>query len=467
MKLSPYIQYKPSGVEWLGDVPGHWEVRRLKHLCSQSALYGANISANFYTDKGFRFLRTTDITDGGCLKKGGVFISKNLVGDYLLNDGDLLISRSGTIGRSFLYDSGLHGACSYAGYLVRFVPAPDVLPKYLFFFTKTQAFASFIKIMAILSTIENVNGEKYSNTHIPLPPLPEQTAIARFLDYKTQRIQQYIDAKQKLVALLKEQKQAIIQRAITRGLNPDVRLKPSGVEWLGDVPEHWEIRRFRTLSMMRVSNVDKHSKENEKSIRLCNYVDVYKNDHISKDMEFMRATATPDEIDRFQLKIDDVLITKDSETPYDIGVPALVVQTSDDLISGYHLALLRPFKNLLCGSYLFYTLNNQLIAYQFHVEAKGVTRYGLSHNAIKSVWIPLPPLPEQTAIANYLDKKTADIDATINRANRQIELMQEYRTRLISDVVTGKVDVRAINVPEISGDDANNPADSNNVMNGG
>ena len=219
-------------------------------------------------------------------------------------------------------------------------------------------------------------------------------------------------------------------------LSPYIQYKPSGVEWLGDVPGHWEVRRIRTLSMMRVSNVDKHSKENEKSIRLCNYVDVYKNDHISKDMEFMHATATPDEIDRFQLKIDDVLITKDSETPYDIGVPALVVQTSDDLISGYHLALLRPLKNLLRGSYLFYTLNNQLIAYQLHVEAKGVTRYGLSYNAIKSVWIPLPPLPEQTAIARFLDYKTQRIQQYIDVKQKLVALLKEQKQAIIQRAVT-------------------------------
>ena len=206
---------------------------------------------------------------------------------------------------------------------------------------------------------------------------------------------------------------------------------------------------------MRVSNVDKHTKENEFPVRLCNYVDVYKNDRITQEMSFMRATASRDEIERFRLKQDDVLITKDSEAWDDIGVPALVTESADDLISGYHLALLRPLKQML-GAYLAWTLQSKAIAYQFHIEAKGVTRYGLTHAGIQSVNLPLPPLPEQADIVRYLDKATADIDTAISRTRRQIELLQEYRTRLIADVVTGKIDVRetaaglpdAVNTPE-------------------
>ena len=249
-------------------------------------------------------------------------------------------------------------------------------------------------------------------------------------------------AKRQLIALLTEQKQAIIHRAVTRGLDPDVPLKDSGVDWLGEVPEHWEVRRLRNALDMRVSNVDKHTKEGEQAVRLCNYVDVYKNDHIDESMKFMRASATHQEIERFRLEAGDVLITKDSESWDDIGVPALVTGPADDLISGYHLALLRPFHQDLEGGYLFRALQSKGLAYQFHVEARGVTRYGLSHSGIKSAWTPLPPLPEQAAIVEYLDQATADIDTAITRASREIDLLNEYRTRLIADVVTGKLDVR-------------------------
>ena len=255
-------------------------------------------------------------------------------------------------------------------------------------------------------------------------------------------IRRYIRAKQKLIALLEEQKQAIINQAVTRGLDPNVRLKPSGVEWLGDVPEHWEVVRLRNTSEMRVSNVDKHAKDDEQPVRLCNYVDVYKNDRIRSGMAFMRATATTDEIEQFRLQSGDVLITKDSEAWNDIGVPALVEDTQDDIVSGYHLALLRPFPERVDGGYLFRALQSPAVAYQFHVEANGVTRYGLSHSAIRSVWLPLPPLSEQAAIVSFLDRTTAALDAATTSAQRETSLFREYHTRLIADVVTGKLDVR-------------------------
>ncbi len=219
--LDPEVRLKPSGVEWLGDVPEHWEVRRLKTLCSESALYGANISAASYSADGVRFLRTTDITDDGELRPGGVFLPSEAARDYMLNDGDLLVSRSGTVGRSLLYKSAIHGPCAYAGYLVRFVPASIVAPEYLFKFTKTQSFSEFLRIMAISSTIENVNGEKYSNAQLPFPPLPEQAAISRYLDDATANIGAAIERAHREIELLREYRTRLIADVVTGKL--DVR----------------------------------------------------------------------------------------------------------------------------------------------------------------------------------------------------------------------------------------------------
>lgn len=216
--------------------------------------------------------------------------------------------------------------------------------------------------------------------------------------------------------------------------------KPSGVEWLGDIPAHWEIRRLRNVIDMRVSNVDKHVKEGEKPIRLCNYVDVYKNDYINEQMNFMQATATDEEIECFRLEKDDVLITKDSETWDDIGVPALVTEPATDLISGYHLALLRPRTDELTGGYLLRALQSKGLAYQFHIEAKGVTRYGLSHAGIKSVWFPLPPLAEQTAIVRYLDHADERIRRYIGGKQKLIRLLEEEKQAVIHRAVTRGLD---------------------------
>ena len=229
---------------------------------------------------------------------------------------------------------------------------------------------------------------------------------------------------------------------MSANLKPYPAMKDSGVPWLGEVPTYWEVVRLRNTSEMRVSNVDKHAKDDEQPVRLCNYVDVYKNDRIRSGMAFMRATATTDEIERFRLQSGDVLITKDSEAWNDIGVPALVEDTQDDTVSGYHLALLRPFPERVDGGYLFRTLQSPAVAYQFHVEANGVTRYGLSHSAIRSVWLPLPPLSEQAAIVRFLDHADRRIRRYIRAQQQLIALLEEQKQALIHQAVTGQIDVR-------------------------
>ena len=206
-----------------------------------------------------------------------------------------------------------------------------------------------------------------------------------------------------------------------------------------DVPGHWQVRRLRTVAEIRVSNVDKHTKEAELPVRLCNYVDVYKNDRITQQLPFMLATASADEVENFRLRQNDILITKDSETWDDIGVPALVTEPAGDLISGYHLAILRPREDTY-GPYLFWAIQSKPTAYQFHVEAKGVTRYGLAQHGIHSALIPHPSLPEQKAIARFLDHTDDQIQRYIAAKQRLIPLLEEERQAVIHQAVTRGLD---------------------------
>ncbi len=229
---------------------------------------------------------------------------------------------------------------------------------------------------------------------------------------------------------------------MTGDLESYLRYKPSGVEWLEEVPAHWETRRLRNVARTYFSNVDKLSKDEEHTIRLCNYSDVYHNDCIRADMEFMEATATAEEIERFRIHADDMLITKDSESWDDIGVSAFVESTDYDLVCGYHLALLRPLSGELYGKLLCRALSVQGIAGQLFARANEITRYGLSQVAIRSVWLPIPPLTEQVAIARYLDHMDRRIVRYIDIKKKLIELLEEYRQVLVSDAVTGRFDVR-------------------------
>jgi type I restriction enzyme S subunit len=202
----------------------------------------------------------------------------------------------------------------------------------------------------------------------------------------------------------------------------------------------WTARRLRDVAELRVSNVDKHTKDGEVSVRLCNYVDVYKNDRITDGIDFMRATATPEEVERFRLRCGDVLITKDSESWIDIGVPALVEHEADDLVSGYHLALLRPRRGRIIGGFLLRALQSPGVASQFHVGASGVTRYGLSHAAIKSVVLPVPPLTDQAAIVRFLDHADWQIWCAIRAKQKLIALLEEQRQAVIQRAVTRGLD---------------------------
>jgi type I restriction enzyme, S subunit len=212
------------------------------------------------------------------------------------------------------------------------------------------------------------------------------------------------------------------------------KYKEVGLDFLDSIPTHWDTKKLKFLSSVNFSNVDKHSFENEIPVRLCNYVDVYKNGFIKPDIDFMKATATQDEIDKFVLRKGDVLITKDSESWLDIAVPAYITKDMADVLCGYHLAQIRPAS--INQKFLFWVLCSSTLNDQYKVEAHGITRYGLGKDSIENSIIPIPSLPEQQAIAGFLDRKTSQIDALIEKKQRQIDLLQEQRTALINHAVT-------------------------------
>lgn len=206
------------------------------------------------------------------------------------------------------------------------------------------------------------------------------------------------------------------------------------------LPELWRYERLRSVATLKVSGVDKLTVDGEVPVRLCNYTDVYKNDYIVNRPDYMPATATPAEIERFRLKPGDVVITKDSETWNDIAVPAYVVDAAPDLICAYHLAIVRPRKSLLQGSFLHHSLREARIANQFHMSAGGVTRFGLTQDAIKSAQVPVPPLEEQSLIVKYLAHAHARIDRAIAAKRKLIALLEEQKQAIIQQAVTRGLD---------------------------
>lgn len=211
--------------------------------------------------------------------------------------------------------------------------------------------------------------------------------------------------------------------------------KPSHVEWLGDVPSHWKVDKLKNYCDIFASNVDKKIEEGEIEVSLCNYVDVYKNEKIDKSIDFMIASATQAEIEKFTLQLNDIILTKDSETPDDIAVPAIVKEVFEYFLCGYHLSIIRCLKKLE-PDFLIWALRDLHIATQFHREAVGITRFGLASKHFKNGIFAIPSRVEQTAIAVYLDQATANIDQVIATKQKQLEKLEQYKQSKIHECVT-------------------------------
>ena len=434
--FSPYPKYKPSGVEWLGDVPEHWEMLPIKRGLTSVPASGALIKGAM----------ATEARDG--LFPGFSASGQDVWTEYAqYRQPGLVLSAVGArCGKTFKADGAWTAIANTHAFLVPDGHCRD----YMWFVTNRKHFwlkgGAAQPYVQIFDTLQRVWA---------FPPLGEQLTIAAYLDRETAKIDALIARNEVLIERLKEQRASLISRTVTRGLPPDEsrkadidpnpKLKPSGVEWLGGVPEHWEIDALcRVTTDIRASNVDKHFRSTEIAVKVCNYVNVYYNESIDTQINYMHGSATRRQIDFFQLREGDVLITKDSEAQDDIGVPALVTEHVPNLVAGYHLVLVRPDLQCLYGPYLFRALQSDIASLQFTHCAQGVTRYGMTYSGIRSVRLPIPPLTEQRAIAAYLDRETAKIDRATNFVRQESSLLREYRTSLISDLVTGKVDIRRI-----------------------
>jgi type I restriction enzyme S subunit len=210
----------------------------------------------------------------------------------------------------------------------------------------------------------------------------------------------------------------------------------AGTRWLGEVPSHWQVTRLKNAADCRVSNVDKVPGEGEEPVRLCNYTDVYYREHLHPNLDLMQTTATTAEIRRFHLQVGDVVITKDSEEWSDIAVPALVIDSAPDLVCGYHLAIVRPRPSRLYGPFLQRLFQAAGVNTQLQVSASGITRYSLPKSAIGEVVIPLPPVDDQRAIADFLDRETATIDRLLKQKQRFLQLIDDSRRAVVAQAVT-------------------------------
>jgi type I restriction enzyme S subunit len=421
--LKPYPTMKDSGVPWLGAVPGHWEVRRLRHLSRTPIRNGVGESAQAFRGDWPRYIRITDIAAPRRLKDSG---KASLPPEFLqsapVGKGDLLLAAVGaTYGKAYLHNSEAEHAC-FAGYLVRWSPSQEVDPEWASYWTESAAYWDQVHSGVIKSTIENFSASRYRGLSLALPPLPEQAAIVRFLDHADRRIRRFIRAKQKLIKLLEEQKEAIIHHAVTRGLDPNVRLKPSGVEWLGEAPEHWEVSRvkneFSCLNRRRVPL--SATERGAMALRLYDYYG---------------ASGVIDRVNDYLFDDDLLLIAEDGANLVLRNLPLAIVARGKFWVNN-HAHILKPKRGNL--EYLAAVMEG--INYKPWIS--GAAQPKLTQDRLMGIAIIVAPPDEQERIAKALNGETEALRTTIERSRREIDLLREYRTRLIADVVTGKLDVR-------------------------
>ena len=436
--LNPYPAYKDSGVSWLGEVPEHWEVLPNRATFSevnnrehpQEQMLSVTIAEGVVRQK--ELLEDSSKKDSSRLDKTAY---------KLVEPGDVAYNKM----RAW---QGAVGVSQYRGivspaYVVQ-RPRNGAHSRYLHYLLRTPALAKEAERWSygITSDMWSLRPEHFKMIYVCLPPLPEQTVIVRFLDHADRRIQRYIRAKQKLIALLEEQKQAIIHQAVTGQLDvrtgqPYPAYKPSGVEWLGDVPAHWQVAALRhRYSQCLGKMLDSKRITGNHSLPYLRNVDVQWDQVNTKDLPTMDIPL--DEYERYTVQQGDLLVCEGGE----VGRCAL---WSGDLSKcGFQKALhrLRPRKaGQDVPRFLHYALRAAVKGDAFN-DGHLSTIAHLTGDKLRAHRFPFPPVAEQKASVSFLDTVLKQADRAVSRAERQIELLSEYRIRLIADVVTGKLDVR-------------------------
>jgi type I restriction enzyme S subunit len=441
--LKPYPAMKDSGVPWLGEVPGHWDLipnrafmRRRKSLVGKRHFEYRLLSL---TKEGV-IVRDVESGKGKFSADMGTFQE--------VHNGDLVFclfdvpETPRTVGLSH-HDGMITGA-----YTV-FECSDPVLSTFLDHFYRAMDDRKLLS--PLYSGLRHtIPPTRFLGTKTPLPPTSEQIAIVRYLDYMDRRIRKYIRVKQKLIALLNEQKQAIIHRAVTRGLNPNVRLKPSGVEWLGDVPEHWEIKRLRYLVEGKLTYGANAAAEhiNPEWPRYLRITD-FGSDGTLRSETFR--SLPPEIAEEYLVRPGDVLLARSGAT---VGKAYIVPIGAGMACHAGYLIRARPRPSVIEPDFLFAFTQSAGFAMWKDSTFIIATIQNIGADKYADLPVPVPPRQEQLSITRFLQEATGKVSIAKERAERGIDLLREYRTRLIADVVTGKLDVcaAAANLPDEAGE---------------
>jgi type I restriction enzyme S subunit len=426
-ELKKYPKYKPSGIEWIGEIPEHWEVKKFKYLY-KSNMGPTILKSDLETDGNIPVYSATE-SDAifGYVKNTSV----------ILDPGDIVIpARGNSIGfvtkinqkatctQTTIYSKKIFNGFNDA-YVVYYLKG---LKDLLFQFDRTA--------------IPQITVSQIKENPIIFPPIEEQTAIANFLDEKTAKIDSLIEKKKKLIELYKEEKTALINQAVTRGINPNVKLKPSGVDWLGDIPEHWEVKKLKYVSQI-ISGASFDSFEFTKSgnVRVLKISNI-QHDYIDWSDEEFISDAYSEKYQSFRVFNGDIIFAL-TRPIISSGIKSARAFFNDKeiVLLNQRNAILRVGDKVDPSFIYFVTHSN----YFFRMFELSIDKTGQQPNistlSIMNFGIILPPLNDQHQIVHHIESETKRIDDKIARAEKEIELLQEYRTALISEVVTGKIKV--------------------------
>ncbi len=442
MKLATYPEYKQARVSWLGRVPAHWSEKRAKYHFRE-----IDDRSETGEEEMLSVSHITGVTPRS-EKNVTMFKAESNVGQKRCQPGDVVINTMWAW-MSALGVSSHDGIVSPSYGVYRPLHSGDYNSYYLDHLLRIEAYrAEYIcRSTGIRSSRLRLYPDDFLSMPVLSPPLEEQKAIVRFLKAQERSIRKFIRNKRRLIELLKEQKQNIINQAVTRGLDPNAKLKPSGVEWIGEIPAHWEATRLKRVVTFNPSKSETGaSKDDEGQVVFLPMERI----SVNGEVDCTERRPVSEIWDGFTyFRRGDVVLAK--ITPcFENGKGACLKTLKTEFGFGTtELIVLRPSKSIKGEFLRFLTSTKQFlqVGEQFMTGAAGQQR--IPSDFVKEYPIGLPPVNEQQEILDHIRKKSVEIDQAITRAEREIELIREYRIRLISDVVTGQVDVRGIEMPEV------------------
>jgi type I restriction enzyme S subunit len=438
MSFPRYARYRESGVEWLGEVPEHWETPPL-YLRFEAVLGKMLDEKRITGEHSLPYVRNVDVQwdriNVDDLPE--LDITPDETDRFTLKSGDILICEGGEVGRTAVWSGALE-KCAFQKAIHRLRPLSSNEDSRFFFYCMRFAAATEVFLaQGNPNTIPHLTGEKLRRYRFPTPSHSEQMAIAAFLDRETAKIDELVAEQRRLIELLKEKRQAVISHAVTKGLNPHAPMKPSGIEWLGDVPKHWHVKRLKHISpFMTVGIVVNPSTfVADEGLPF-----IYGGDIREGVIDWTNSRRISSESCEYhsktRLNAGDLLVVR-------VGAPGVTAVVPKECDGGNCASVMLMRQGPFNSHWLCYAMNTRVVRFQVEVVQYGAAQEQFNISHAVNFWTPTPPRDEQDRIVEYLDQETRKLDMLSADAERAIDLLQERRTALISAAVTGKIDVRS------------------------